>query len=291
MKLNEINIRDPFILPYRKKYYMYGSRVGRPTNGRWGDQTGFDVYISEDLENWSAPKSIFEKNNRFWGTEEFWAPEVHFYNRKFYMFASFKADGKCRATHILAAEKPDGLFAPVAEEAATPKSWECLDGTLYVDQKGLPHLVFCHECVQIGDGTICEVQLSQDLAKPVSEPNVLWHASDYPKIQNAAKGKTALVTDGPFLFRGKSGDLFCIWSTFNENGYCELISKSSNGDIDGTWSILDQPLSSDQGGHGMIFTDFFGNNRFIMHRPNTATDERPVIFNLRQEENRLYIET
>ena len=50
MKLNEINIRDPFILPYEGKYYMYGTRVkiteAYPT--RWGEQHGFDVYISED---------------------------------------------------------------------------------------------------------------------------------------------------------------------------------------------------------------------------------------------------
>ena len=52
MKLTEINIRDPFILKFNEKYYMYGSRVGV--------QTGFDVYESRDLLNWSNPKSVFE---------------------------------------------------------------------------------------------------------------------------------------------------------------------------------------------------------------------------------------
>jgi len=53
MKLNEINIRDPFILPYGGKYYMYGSRGF--------EAIGFDVYISEDLdENYGAYDLIYK---------------------------------------------------------------------------------------------------------------------------------------------------------------------------------------------------------------------------------------
>ncbi len=62
MKLSEINIRDPFILVFKNKYFMYGSRVGV--------QTGFDVYESIDLENWSEPKSVFEITDKFWGTRD-----------------------------------------------------------------------------------------------------------------------------------------------------------------------------------------------------------------------------
>lgn len=51
MKKEQINIRDPFVLFENNKYYMYGTRgknFGRKTSG-------FDVYISDDLENWSEP--------------------------------------------------------------------------------------------------------------------------------------------------------------------------------------------------------------------------------------------
>ena len=38
MKLQQINIRDPFVLPYENKYYMYGSRVGVSDEKRyWGE--------------------------------------------------------------------------------------------------------------------------------------------------------------------------------------------------------------------------------------------------------------
>lgn len=290
MKRSEINIRDPFILPYDGKYYMYGSRVGTPTpEAAWGDQSGFDVYISDDLENWSAPKSVFEKREDFWGEYHFWAPEVHLYNGKFYMFASFKADDKCRGTHILVSDTPDGIFSPVSSTPATPVDWECLDGTLYVDKQGTPHIIFCHEWLQIGDGAVCEAELSLDLSRTVSAPRVLFHASAYAGVESVREGQAAFVTDGPFLFRCNNGDLICIWSTFSGTGYCELIAKSDNGDIDGNWSVLEQPLSAEDGGHGMIFKSYEGQNLFVMHKPNAVTQERPVLQALYQNGSCLFL--
>lgn len=285
MKLNEINIRDPFILPYEGKYYMYGTRVkiteAYPT--RWGEQHGFDVYISDDLVDWSAPKSVFEKNEDFWGEEEFWAPEVYHYNGRFYMFATFKAAGRCMATHILVCDTPDGIFTPVAEDPVTPPDWVCLDGTLYVDKKGQPHMIFCHEWKQIGNGTVCEVALSADLSRPVSEPRLLWSANDYKAVRTVRQGQEAYVTDGPFAYRCADGTLLCIWSSFNNNGYAQLVSISDNGDIDGNWTVCQEPLSPEIGGHGMLFRDFEGNLLFLMHSPNTKTLERPTITPMLEE--------
>ena len=76
--------------------------------------------------------------------------------------------------------------------------------------------------------------------------------------------KKVYVTDGLFLFRSAKGELFCIWSSFNKNGYVELISKSDSGDIDGIWTVCDRPLFEKDGGHGMVFKDLQGNDCFIM---------------------------
>ena len=73
MKREDINIRDPFILPYEGKYYLYGSRGSEV----WEDNaTGLDVYVSDDLENWSEPKEIFTRTADFWADRHYWAPEV-----------------------------------------------------------------------------------------------------------------------------------------------------------------------------------------------------------------------
>ena len=55
MTIKEINIRDPFVLPYQRKYYMYGTRGVTC----WGECDGFDVYVSENLIDWSGPIEAF----------------------------------------------------------------------------------------------------------------------------------------------------------------------------------------------------------------------------------------
>ena len=81
MKASEINIRDPFILPDGGKYYLYGSRGYEA----WGACTGLDVYVSEDLDEWSEPTAAFQRPADFWADKNFWAPEVHKYNGAYYI--------------------------------------------------------------------------------------------------------------------------------------------------------------------------------------------------------------
>lgn len=291
MRLNDISIRDPFILVHDGRYYMYGTRVDNDKSyGAWGQQIGFDVYVSDDLENWSEPRCVLEKNGDFWATMDFWAPEVHAYNGRFYMLATFKAPGRHRATHILVSDTPDGTFVPVSPDPATPADWESLDGTLYIDKNGDPYIIFCHEWAQIGDGTVCATKLSRDLTAPLSEPRVLWRASDFEQVQTVRPGTTSYVTDGPFLHRCQNGNLLAVWSTFNKNGYVELVSRSDNGDVSGNWTLDDQPLSAEDGGHGMIFRGLDGQLRFVMHRPNTPTLERPVLLPLSEQDGVLTLQ-
>jgi len=262
MKMNEIHIRDPFILPYEGVYYMYGSRGGA--------QQGFDVYTSTDLEEWNGPKAVFLNSDEFWAEKDFWAPEVHFYNGKFYMFATFISGTRKRGTQILVSDTPDGTFVPHSDGPITPADWMALDGTLYLSPEGKPYMVFCHEWVQIGDGTMCAVELSKDLSRPVSEPVLLWHASDPEMTVDIGGG---YVTDGPFFVK-KEDQLLCIWSGFDKNGYIEIVSRSDNGRLDGNWSHDSELLFTKDGGHGMIFTTFDGQLKFVCHSPNKSPLER-----------------
>lgn len=270
MKLCDIRIRDPFILAHGGIYYMYGSHG---TND-------FYVYTSRDLDEWSDAKKVFAPKADFWAERDFWAPEVHEYNGGFYMFASFKAENKCRATQILYSKKPDGDFIVWSPSPVTPPDWECLDGTLYIDKAGKPHMVFCHEWQQIGDGEVCEVMLSDDLKKAVSEPRTLFKASDYKDVVDVRDDRISKVTDGPFMHRTKNGELICVWSSFNKENYAELISRSDNGEIDGNWSVDTKPLAGKDGGHGMFFEDFDKKLKFVLHRPNVYPDERAHIFDV-----------
>lgn len=80
--------------------------------------------------------------------------------------------------------------------------------------------------------------------------------------------------DDPFMYRTTDGTLLKIWSTFIGGEYAECIAKSDDGGIDGNFVHLD-PLITDDGGHGMIFT---ADNKLMLtfHSPNKTNFERPV---------------
>ncbi len=268
MKLNEINIRDPFILLYEDTYYLYGSRTG--------EQLGFDVYKSNDLAQWSEPKTVFEYEAGFWGDKDFWAPEVHLYKGKFYMFASFKG-AKCRrGTAVLVCDRPDGIFREHSNGAVTPSEWECLDGTLYISKQGIPYMVFCHEWVQTSDGEMCAVRLSKNLDKTEGNPFVLFKASQAEWSRPINKEGTQFVTDGPFMYRNRRGELYMLWSSMGDGNYTQGIAKSDNDELDGEWD-LDGTLFEKDGGHGMLFKDKNGELYLVIHQPNHYPMERPVL--------------
>ena len=278
MQFNDIHIRDPFILPDGGRYYLYGSRGGET----WGKCTGLDVYVSDDLEHWSEPKEAFTPPEGFWSDKEFWAPEVHAYRGAYYMFVSFKSDARCRGTQILRAQSPEGPFLVHSDGPVTPEHWECLDGTLHVEPDGTPYMVFCHEWVQVKDGEMCAVKLTEDLRAPAGEPFVLFRASE--PAWNAPLGgghSDCYVTDGPFLYRTQDGTLLMIWSSVPGGRYCEAISYSDNGSIIGNWRHDERLLFSEDGGHGMIFRTLEGGLRFIFHQPNQSPMERPHLVALR----------
>ena len=285
MKLQDINIRDPYIMVEGGKYYLYGTRGPEC----WGKGYGLDVYISEDMENWSEPVEVFTKTDDFWADRNFWAPEVHKYLDSYYMFVTFKSEDRCRGVQILKAEVPTGPFCVHSDGPVTPGGWECLDGTLYIEN-GTPYMIFCHEWLQVNNGEMCAIELSKDLRRPIGEPILLFRAKDVKGIEsvNHADG---YVTDGPFMHKTENGKLIMIWSSYGQDGYCEILSYAKDGTLLGGWHHDERMLFDKDGGHGMIFRDRSGKLRFTLHMPNTSLDERPVIFDLFEINDSLYVKS
>jgi len=244
---------------------MYGSRVG--------EQLGFDVYISEDLENFEKTESVFEITEDFWATGQCWAPEVYFYGGKFYMFASFKSQNKTRATQILVSDTPDGKFK-VHSDRITPNEWECLDGTFYLED-GVPYMIFCREWVQVQNGEVWAVELQEDLSKAKGEPFCLWNAKEASWTVHITENKENFVTDGPFIFFDKENKLCALWSSFGTEGYATGIVYSDNGKIGGRWIHKNEMVFEKDGGHAMIFDTFEGKKMISLHSPNSNFNERP----------------
>lgn len=284
MTINEINIRDPFVLYEDGKNYMYGTRAkdfGRKT-------AGFDVYISTDLINWSNPIECFNSALYNMNYDVNWAPEVHKYKDAYYMFATFtRESNNLRGTFILKANNPLGPFVPHSNGVVTPEEWECIDGTFYMSGDGKPYIVFCHEHTQIIDGTICYAPLNEELTERIGDAVTLFKASEPYWADESKDENEHRVTDGPFLYRTRTNELFMLWSTFIKGNYAECMVKFTDGKLGMNFEHL-APLIDDDGGHGMIFCS---NETLYLtyHSPNKTGYEKPCFVEIEDKGDCIYI--
>jgi hypothetical protein len=285
--IQEIQIRDPYILRWGGKLYLYGST----DPDIWKKEgIGFDVYSSTgDLTKWEGPFPAFRPGPDFWSKKNFWAPEVYEYQGAFYMFATFAPVKGRRGTAVLRAERPLGPFLPWSAGPVTPPEWESLDGTLWIENSR-PYMVFCHEWQQVGNGEICVLALSDDLQHSIGEPTLLFRAHDalWPEpLPNRAPG--SYVTDGPNLRMGTDGKLYMLWSSFVSSGYALGVAISDSGKLNGPWKQEDKPLYSSDGGHGMLFVDNASQLRLAVHTPNDSPNERAVFLPITQQDGHLVL--
>jgi hypothetical protein len=287
--LPEIRLHDPWIVAdaATKTYFLYTSaHVG----ARGVARAGTYVYKSRDLASWEGPSLVFTCPEDSWADprENAWAPEVHAYRGKYYLFTTLHnpqqvlptetpppRPNSMRATIIAVSDSLEGPFVLLKKDApVTPRDFMTLDGTLYVDPAGAPWLVYAHEWVQKNDGTIEALPLSADLASAAGAPIHLFKASDAPWINERTVPNTRpthYVTDGPELFRTKTGRLLMLWSSYRRNDagrdvYVETLARSPSGELKGPWEQL-PPLVGNDSGHGMLFRAFDGQLMLVLHQP------------------------
>lgn len=258
IKTNVKRLRDPFVLVEKDAYYMYGSEwlCFKNTSGRLDGKW-------ELLE-----KPVYRYPKDFLTCS--WAPEVHKYKGSYYMLTTYySAKTEHRGCTIMKSDSPEGEFIEITDGHITPAEWDCIDGTLYIDENNDPWLVFVHEwtCQPDGIGTFAAARLSDDLTHFVSEPIELFRAND-------PSWTTHNVTDGCFMYKTSDGQLLMTWSNFaDEFGYCVAIARSDNGRLDGKWTHDEKLLYSSamnngqDGGHGMIFKDHDGKLYLSLHTP------------------------
>lgn len=255
---------------------MYGT--GIPNNDDINIGRQFWCYVSVDLEEWSEPVLCFDAPDDFWAQKNFWAPEVHIYRDKFYMFASFYAEEKNRVTQVLVADQPQGPFQ-VWSEPLTPSDWMSLDGTLFVEDE-VPYLVFCHEWLQVEDGEIAMIPLKDDLSGANGTADVLFKASESKWAHPIQVGeKNGIVTDGPWMVKNEN-ELLMFWSSFHYGSYAVGMAVSESGKLKGPWRHLDSLLFQYHGGHGMMFESFDGKLYYVLHQPNDSPFERACFFEI-----------
>lgn len=282
VKLSDVRLRDCCIWPdtNSQTYYLVSSTGRRGPNGR----VAVIAYTSKDLDLWEGPHVVFEVPEDFWAQRGIWAPELHNYRGKFYLFLTFDTDDKFpeqwrdwlprvkRGSQVLVGDSPLGPFKPFENRSTLPVDMMTLDGTLWVEDN-VPYMVFCHEWVQIKDGTVEMIQLKDDLSATVGEPKRLFHGSDAPWSKKSEQ-YGCHVTDAPWLYRTKTGKLLMLWSSGGPHGYAVGIAVSKSGKLAGPWEQQPEPLFEDDGGHPMLFHHFDGQLMMMLHQPNKPPRER-----------------
>lgn len=216
------------------------------------------------------------------------------------MFASFKGGiGENRGTGILAADHPAGPYRVHSEGPVTLKGSECLDGTFYEDEEGQRWIVFCHEWTELYEGKIKALRLTKDLKASCGEAVTILNAADMQWIRlfgDPRIEKQGYLTDAPFLYRARNGELLLLWSSYSIpnygdeglGGYTVAIARSADGRIKGPWTHDEKLFMDRNAGHSSLFRDLHGQLMICTHYPDTPHgEERPLFLKVEETENGL----
>lgn len=294
--LDSIRLSDPFILADTptQMYYMTG--------------TGGLLWKSKDLHYWDGPFVVAHPDPDSWmGADPMiWAAEIHSYKGRYYYFATFTNRDKIigryngntlqrRACHVLVSDQPDGPYVPMADSVYLPADQSTLDATLWVDKKNVPWMIYCHEWVQNNNGTVEKIRLKSDLSGTIGKSTTLFRASESPwsreKINQAVLPNR--VTDGPYVFRTKTGRLGMIWTSWIFDVYTQGVAYSETNTLDGPWIQEKLPVTPPNFGHGMIFKSLQGQTLMAVHSHKKIGDHTlriPHLFLLNLDTDALLVE-
>ncbi len=253
-----IRLADPTIFSHNGTYYLYG------TSAR--SNYGFEVYTSRDLKKWTGPVGVTNGyalvTGDSYGTKGFWAPQVFYHNKKFYMAYT--------ANEQIAIAESESPLGPFKQKDIRPVSTDGkqIDPFVFFDN-GKPYLYH----VRLNNGNrLYVVELTNDLAdiKPATLSFCLA-ATDLP-WENTAASKWP-VSEGPTVIKHKNlYYLFYSANDFRNIDYAVGYAVSEN--LTGPWTKNEQPIISRQNiglngtGHGDFFYDKKHRLHYVLHTHN-----------------------
>ena len=267
---DDIIIRDPFILTYEGKYYLYGTEGSAPFSGAMDH---FEVYVGTDLEHWEGPYIVFQNDGSFWANQRYWAPSIIARDGKIYLFGTMGGEGwaSMNGIQVFVADDPLGPFTPATEFPFTSPDYECIDPEIYVED-GKNYIIYSHKNDGEKNGFYA-AELNAELtgfAAPDTEHIFLFNDN----VEDVSWAVTSM-TDGAAILTTPSGRLLCFFSTRDNadmgvQSYNMGYAVSDNGRLDGHWTVSDQKMLPDgeSGGHNMFFVNLNGDVMTTYHSPN-----------------------
>ena len=203
-------LADPFVLHHDGKYYAYGtgslSPEGRP----------FPVLYSTDLVNWEQQGwSLIPP-----GGDEFWAPEVAYFNGLFYMYYSAHGiDGQDHQLRVATSADPLGPFQD-AGVVLIPDQPFTIDAHPFQDRDGQWYLFYARDFLTLDQqyrvGTEIVVDRMLDMLTLAGDPRVVIRPHADWQLFKAGRSMYGAVYDwhtveGPAV-RLHNGRYYCFYS-------------------------------------------------------------------------------
>jgi arabinan endo-1,5-alpha-L-arabinosidase len=238
-------VHDPVMTREKNTYYLFCTG------------NGLSVFSSKDMMNWRKENSVFSKTPdwvmktipRFRGNS-MWAPDINYYNGKYYLFYAVSVFGKNISCIGLATNKTlDGASADykwedigkIIQSVPGRDMWNAIDPNLIVDENKTPWLAFG----SFWNGMKL-VKLKDDLLS-VAQPEEWYTIASRPRDFNLADslaGNAAI--EAPFIFKkDKYYYLFVSWD------YCCRGEKSDYKVVVGRSEKVMGPYL-DKSGVGMV---------------------------------------
>jgi arabinan endo-1,5-alpha-L-arabinosidase len=217
-----VSVHDPVII--RQKGTTYVFCTGR----------GIAVWSSTNMEEWKHEKPVFATPPA-WTTAavptfdgHFWAPDISFYDGKYYLYYAISAFGKntsCIGLAINATLDPaDPHFkwedkGKVVQSIPGQDNWNAIDPNLITDDAGVPYLAFGSFWggLQLARLTPDRLQLAEGRDKflMIASRKPDPAAPNPPALAGNPPDAGGNAIEAPFLF--KHGDYFYLFASID---YC-----------------------------------------------------------------------
>lgn len=206
-------VHDPVMILQGNTYYLFCTGFG------------ISVWSSTDMMNWKKEKPVFDKAPE-WAVKAIsgyrghtWAPDISYYNGRYYLYYSVSAFGKNTSCIGLATNKTLDPSSPdfkwidhgkIIQSIPGRDMWNAIDPNLALDENNNPWLVFG----SFWNGLkLVKLDSSRDaIAKPEE-----WHtvASRKRSFEMADTLAGDAAIEAPFIF--KKGKYYYLFASFD---YC-----------------------------------------------------------------------
>ncbi len=253
---SEIFYADPTVYTEGGKFYLTGTRTGRPQ--------GFTLLESSDLETWTparADSMILVKGGGAFGEKGFWAPQILKEDGKYYL--TYTANEQ---TVLAAADSLAGMYTQT-EASPIDGSEKNIDSFLFKDDDGkwyLYHVRFDHgNFLHVGEFDLATGTVKPGTVQRLFNNTQPWEATPAYDSAPIMEGPTVVKLDGKYY-------LFYSANHFQSPDYA--VGYAVADSPTGPWiknpanPIIHQSIVGEKGsGHGDLFKDNDGNYRYVYH--------------------------